>query len=210
MSRKLTSVIALGLLPVLLGGILRAADSADASDARLRDALRSTMLQLRTAESDRASLQAAQAESDQKNKLLAEQVKALARQSAADKAAADKASADFSSRISAQAEETARLKEALEKWKTAYEQAAGVARATDAQRAKLATENLALQRCVADQQTKNAALFKLGNEILTRYEKFGLGDAISAKEPFVGLTRVKLENLVQDYQDQLLDHRIKP
>ena len=210
MSRKLFSVIALALLPMLLGGALRAADASDNSDARLREALRSTMLQLRTAESDRASIQAAQAESDQKNKLLAEQVKTLVRQSAADKAAADKANADFSSRLAAQTEEAVRLKEALEKWKTAYEQAAGFARATEEQRARLAAENLALQRRVADQQTKNAALFKLGNEILTRYEKFGLGEALSAKEPFVGLTRVKLENLVQDYQDQLLDHRIKP
>ena len=210
MSRTFSSVLTLGLLPVLLGGALRAADASDNSDARLREALRSTMLQLRTAESDRASLQAAQAESDQQNKMLAEQVKALARQGAADKAAADKTIADLNSRLSAQAEETARLKEALEKWKAGYEQVAGVARATEEQRARLAAENLALQRRVADQQTKNAALFKTGNEILTRYEKFGLGEALSAKEPFVGLTRVKLENLVQDYQDQLLDHRIKP
>ncbi len=47
-------------------------------------------------------------------------------------------------------------------------------------------------------------------EVLDRYEKFSLGDAISAKEPFVGVTRVHLQELVQGYQDKLLDSRISP
>jgi hypothetical protein len=51
-------------------------------------------------------------------------------------------------------------------------------------------------------------LYKLGNEILTRYEKFGLGEALQAKEPFVGVSRVKLQALVQDYKDKLLDQAI--
>jgi hypothetical protein len=67
-----------------------------------------------------------------------------------------------------------------------------------------------LQRRVAYLETKNVQLFTLGNEILSRYENFSLGNAISAKEPFVGVTRVKLENLVQDYSDKLLDERATP
>jgi hypothetical protein len=45
---------------------------------------------------------------------------------------------------------------------------------------------------------------------LDRYEKFGLGDALTAREPFVGLTKVKFQNLVQDYQDKLSDQKVKP
>jgi len=37
-----------------------------------------------------------------------------------------------------------------------------------------------------------------------------LGEAIGAKEPFVGTTRVKLETYVQDFQDKLTDQKIKP
>ncbi len=48
------------------------------------------------------------------------------------------------------------------------------------------------------------------NDILTRYEKFGLGDALTAREPFTGITRVKLQSLFEDYQDKLVDQRIKP
>ena len=52
-----------------------------------------------------------------------------------------------------------------------------------------------LRRKVDDREAKNYELFKLANEILTRYEKFGLGEALTAREPFTGLTRVKRENL---------------
>ena len=79
-----------------------------------------------------------------------------------------------------------------------------------AERAKLAADVIVLNRTTADQKTKNAEMFKLGREILLRYEKFGLGDVIGAKEPFVGTARVKLETYVQDFQDKLTDQKIKP
>ena len=65
-----------------------------------------------------------------------------------------------------------------------------------------------LQRKVEDDERRNLALFKLANEILTRYEDFSLGNALAAKEPFTGLTRTKLENLVQGYQDKIVAQRV--
>ena len=53
-------------------------------------------------------------------------------------------------------------------------------------------------------------MFKVANEILVRYERFGLGDALTAREPFTGITRVKLQSLFEDYQDKLTDQKIKP
>jgi hypothetical protein len=61
---------------------------------------------------------------------------------------------------------------------------------------------------VADRETKNLELFKTGNEILDRYEKFSLGDALGAKEPFIGITRVKLQEFVQDYKDKLTAQKV--
>ena len=52
-------------------------------------------------------------------------------------------------------------------------------------------------------------MFRLGNEVLDRYAQFGLGTAISAREPFVGITKVKFQNLVQDYQNKLTDQTIR-
>ena len=102
----------------------------------------------------------------------------------------------------------AEFTEALAKWKTGYQQASEVARAKEDERAKLAAEALVLKRSIADRETKNIALFNISNEILVRFENYALGKALAAREPFIGTTRVKVENLVQGYKDKILDNRI--
>jgi chromosome segregation ATPase len=208
MSRHLTLLIA-GLLGLCSPTRVVAADP-NAAEVRLRDNLKNTMLQLRTAETERANLQAAQAENEQKIKTLTTQVEAQGKQLAADKDAADKGLAELKTKVDERDREIGELRVSLDKWKTGHTQVTELAKAKEAQRAKLASEVIVLIRKVADQQTKNAAMFQLGNEILTRYEKFGLGTALTAREPFVGLTRVKFENLIQDYGDKLADQKIKP
>lgn len=192
------------------GAVIRAADSApDTGEARLREALRQTTLQLRSAETERANLQAAQAGMQDEKKALTEKFEALRKQTVADRAADDKAIATLKATAANQEAEIARLKEELARTDAAGKQSAALAVTKETDRAKLATDILVLQRKVDDRETKNLALFKLGNEILTRYEKFSLGEALAAREPFVGTTRTKLENLVQDYQDKLNDQRAK-
>lgn len=203
-------VVISSLLTALAGGHVLAAETASSGEARLRETLRNTMLQLRTAETERANLQALQVESDRKAKALTEQVEALTKRVSQDKESADKMIADLKARVAGQDTELGKYKETLLKWQAAQKQAAELAANREAQRAKLAGDVIALQRKVADQQMKNATMYRLANEILTRYEKFGLGDALTAREPFVGLTRVKLQNLVQDYQDKLSDQLVKP
>ena len=190
-------VASIGALFLCNIAALQAAPSE--AELKMREQLRATMLQLRTAETERAALQAAQAENEQKVKTLTAQVESLTKSSSA----AEKAAAD-------QAAELTRMRELVGRWEAAHSQASQTAQAKEAERAKLAGENIVLKRRVADQQRRNAELFRIGNEILTRLEKFSVGDAIAAKEPFTGLMRVKLENLVQDYGDAIADQRIKP
>ena len=85
---------------------------------------------------------------------------------------------------------------------------AHLARAKEDERAKLAVEVLVLKRTVADRESKNIALFNLAIEVLDRFENYALGKALAAREPFIGTTRVKVENLVQGYKDKILDNRI--
>lgn len=190
---RLTLCLALALAAFFATSPAFAADP----DNRMREALRNTMLQLRSCETERAALQAGKVESDESNKGLTAKVESL--QAKSDKA--EKAMGE-------QAAELAKFKEAIAKWQAAYQQATDLAGTKENERARLAGEVILLQRKVEDQQRKNAALFKIGNEVLTRYEHFGLGDALAAKEPFIGITRVKMQNLVQDYKDQLSDQRI--
>jgi hypothetical protein len=194
---------------LLTFAVPRAAADDDAT-TRLRETLRSTALQLRDAQNQIANLQGAQADSDAKNKELTDQVALLKKHATDDKTVADTAIAALTAKAADQAEEIDKLKELLGKWQAAYRQVHDAAGVTEGERAKLADDKLVLKRRVAYLESKNVELFKLGNEILGRYEDFSLGNAISEKEPFIGITRTKLENLVQDYQDKLLDQRATP
>jgi chromosome segregation ATPase len=175
----------------------------------LRSALREATLQLRTAQADLTNLQTTQAALAAEKKLLSDKYELLKKQTVADKAAADKALAELQIETAAQKAQLVRLNEALEKSKVEGASAAQAHLAAETQNVHLTAEYYALKRRISDIEGKNLALFLIGNEILTRYEDFSLGNAISAKEPFVGKTRAKLENMMQTYQDKLLDERAR-
>jgi len=120
----------------------------------------------------------------------------------ADKAAADKALAELQSQTAAQKAQLARVNEALEKARGGRERRPTRTWRRNGRTCTMTAEYYALQRRIAELESKNLALFWFGNEILTRYEEFSLGSAISAKEPFVGKTRTKAREPVQTYQDK--------
>jgi chromosome segregation ATPase len=197
---------------------LRADDAANASfQTRMRETLRATMQQLNDAQNQLATAQAAQAQSEKDNMdlkakmdTLTAQMAALTKQSEDDKAASDKAISDLKSQNADFTKQIALLKDALAAWEKDDKQYVQLAKDKEAARAQLAGQVILLQRLVDDRESKNRALYNLGNEILERYEKFSLGDALAAKEPFTGISRVKLEELVQDYKGKILDQRITP
>jgi chromosome segregation ATPase len=199
------------LVLMLVLPVLRAADEDPqaAINARLREGLRNTMLQLQTAQGQVATLTATQTENETKIKNLEAALAKLTKQSSDAKLASDKTIADLKDQVAAQDTRNAAQLEALAKWKDGYNKLVDQARAIDAKRAALVTEKIALTRKVEDQQRRNEALYTLGKEILHRYEHYGLGDAIAAREPFTGIAKVKFETYIQDHSDQLADQKIK-
>jgi len=183
---------------------------AQAYEQRLRDTLRATNARLQTAEAERASALAGQNERDEKIAELEATVARLTKTSNEDKAAAEQSIATLTTKATRAEQESTRLATSLEKWKEAYQQAVDLARKTEAVRAKLDAANIALEQKVTDRETKNLTLYKTSQEILTRYANFSLGRALTAREPFTGLTRAKLEEQIQDYADKLEDHKLKP
>jgi hypothetical protein len=202
----------LSIITVMLALLPAPAFAAEQDPAvtKMRDQLRNAMLQLRTIQGERDTLAASKTQLEQEKTALQTKFDSLVKQAAADKEASDKTVAAMDAKIAANELEISNLRTSLEKWKASQAQAVELARKTESERQKLALRKIELERQVADQQMKNTAMFKVGNEILDRYEKFGLGTAITAREPFVGITRVKLQNLVQDYGDRLVDQKIKP
>jgi hypothetical protein len=203
------------LLPLLLTGHLGAAEEPDPS-LKLREQLRAVTLQLRTAQTESANAQAVAAAAEQKSKDLAGKIDtlekrntALIKQAGVDKAASDESIATLEKKVADRDKNLVLHKEALEKWKTGYEKAAASATSTEQERARLAAELATTKNTLADRERKNIALFNTAIEILDRYENYSLGKALGAREPFIGTTRVKVENLVQGYKDKILDNRIQ-
>jgi DNA repair exonuclease SbcCD ATPase subunit len=188
---------------------LRAADKIDPATQKMREALRNTMIQLRDANAKLATAQAAQMEAEEKNKELQGQLEELTKKSTSEKKTADATIEDLGTKLAASDQQVNHLTESLGKWKLGYAKMAEYAKATEGKRAELASKIIILDRRIADQQLRNAEMFRLGNEVLDRYAQFGLGTAISAREPFVGITKVKFQNLVQDYQNKLTDQTIR-
>jgi len=198
----------LALAALLLGAASVSRADQDTTETRLRDALKSTMLQLRTVTTDRDNLQAQVADLQSQNATLTTQLADLTKKSAADKDASGKTIAVLKGQVSDQEDSITQLQASLDAWKKSQQQAVDIATKTEDKRARLAELAIHLQRVVDDQKRKNDEMYKLGMEILDRYEKFGLGEALTSREPFTGITRTKFETLVQDYEDKLVDQTI--
>ncbi len=207
----MSRTLILGLIAALMVpiGALCAAEVSPA-EAKLRESLRATALQLRTMQSQRDTLEIAKTEAEQRSEALAAELEALKTQTATERSATERTIADLKAKSAVQAEGIAQLQQAIQEWKTAHKKAADLATSKEVERARLATAGVELKRQVADQRVKNLGMYKVGTEILARYEGFGLGTALTAREPFVGTMRVKLENLVQDYADKLAEQKVKP
>ncbi len=204
------------LLSVVMLASAIAAPPADPNQ-RLRDTLKNTMLQLRAVETERATLQANQLVNEAKIQELNTQVETLKKQiakiskeAAAEEEAAKKEIADLKAKQEAQAKQISELQAALEKWKAGYNEVVTIAKDREALRAKASTKAVVAERKLAERERQNLELYVTGREILDRLAGFSLGTAITAREPFVGTTRVKLQNLVQDYGDKLQDSKYNP
>lgn len=205
MRRTILLLSLVTLLPAL-----RAQDQPDPVVQKLRENLRNTMLQLRDLQGQVANAQAVKLQDDAKIKELSAKLERITKQSADDKMVADKTIADLRAQVAEQDARNAQQVEALGKWKKGFNELLAKAKEIDAKRAELAQQKILLDRKVAEQQRKNWAMYELGKEILHRYEHYGLGDAITAREPFVGLSKVKFETYVQDMGDKLADQKIQP
>jgi len=203
------------LLPLLFLPAIASAQDPAAENAKLREALRSTAVQLRTAQADLANAQAITSAAEAKSKDLEKRLsdanaKAAdeAKRAEDDRRASEKTIASLNNKVAERDKRVAEYSDAITRWKASLQQAVNTAESNEADKKRLAAEAASLKLVVADRERKNIALFNTALEILERYENHALGKAILAREPFTRNTRVKVENLVQGYQDRIIDNRI--
>ncbi|MFZ4599407.1 MAG: hypothetical protein ACOYNN_12245 [Terrimicrobiaceae bacterium] len=179
-------------------------------EAKLREALRDVTLKLRDAQGQVATAQAAQIAAETKIKDLTAKNESLGKELVAERNVSANMISELTTKIEERGTLITGLQASIEKWKKSYQGATALAAKKESERAKFEARSIQLERIVNDQQVKNIEMFKAGLSTLDRYEKFGLGDALLAREPFIGTTRVKFQNVIQEQADKLADARILP
>jgi chromosome segregation ATPase len=184
------------VLVASVGSVGLAADISP-NEARLRESVKGLMVQLRTIQAERDTLDAAKNEHEQKAKELGEKLAALTKASDTEREGFERTVSGLRGKVAELEKENGGLKADLAQAVGVGNQTADRLKKKEADGLKLGERIVDLERKVSEGQRKNLELHRLGKEILERYEKFGLGTALTAREPFVGTTRVRLQNLVQ-------------
>ena len=196
---RLASSLALLLAAAACCGEAR----ADTESDRLRDALRNATAQTRALEDARAASQARLAELEKEKAALKAQLDAA-------KAEVKKVEKQHLEAVDEFNKRLTERDETLEKWKTAYEEAANVARTKDAERAKFEGEANAYKASTKNCVARNTQLLKVSGDLLHQYERVTIGDMFVAREPMLATRRVEIQNILQDAKDKILDQKVTP
>src|SRR6516165_478964 len=118
------------LISLMLGiALCVVAPGLRGDDAHLKETLRTLTLRLRSAETERNNLLSEKAQFDQEKKTLTAKVDSLTKQAVDDK----KQLEELTTKADAQDKELGQVKEALDKWKTAYDQISVAAKKAEAE-----------------------------------------------------------------------------
>ena len=205
-SGRMNTLAAAALLMLTASAVC--AQQGQSMEERLRNQLRITTTQLQEAQNELAVLKAGKtspaagarntptAEADNVKKELAEARSQLAAERRAREKSHDatQAALDKSNGQSAQ-------------YRNAYEELLKLARAAETERQRLAQATKAQEAAITQCETKNTQLYTVGQEILQAYETMDLGTIMSVRQPFAAQSRVKYEQIAQQYGDKLYEGR---
>lgn len=79
---------------------------------------------------------------------------------------------------------------------------------TEAAKKNLEGVKASNEREIASCEDRNKALYQVGRDLMTRYENKSCEDVMAEREPFTGLRRVQVENLMEQYRDKLDEQKI--
>lgn len=184
---------------------------------RMRDAMKKLAQRITDAETQMVNAQAAQLQAEASLKEMtarqeatSKQLKAEVSQSKVYKDETQRRIQELESKLQAKEKTLAQYTEALEKWRQGFEQAKTIALAKEAERVDAVSKALQQERRAAEHERKNREMCALATEILDKYESFGLGTALTSREPFIGSMRVKFENYIQDYGRKVEAAKVNP
>ena len=191
------------LLLALLTALPVRAD--EALEARLRDQLRTAVTAQRQLQIENATLKA------DLEKARAEVAKnADNTEGKAELEEARNALAAETERAAGLEAQIGKARTTLDEWKKSYEQAVALARARDAEAKKFEALHREVSTHVEGCENNNATLVSISEELLARYKGKGVIDAARDREPIIGIHRIKLEELAQQYHHRIVDAAVVP
>ncbi len=208
MKSRTLSLALLALVPAVSFAEPAPAAGPAAAEVKLREALRTATLRMRTMETDLESARAAVETKDKELVSLRKKAEAQARRAAEEIALGAKHMGALNEKIAKLTDRAKALDESNDKWKAEATRLADTLRPAEAERDRLRTLADRLTLRVADRERHNVELIRISDEILRRFEQYGLGEAIAGKETFIGTKRVKLQTLAQEYTDKIDDHKV--
>jgi len=186
------------LLSLALLVLGREARADAATEARLRDALRTTTAQLRALEDEKARWVKTEAD------LRAELQTLHGLPPPPRSTASERQVASLSRRVNELSDDNGKLRASLSRCEAGAVQRRATGDSADEVRKQLGTEIAALKERLTSSEEKNLEMYQVGKDLLGWLEKIGVGG-----EPFFGWKRVQLENVAQEYADRLLEKKVK-
>jgi colicin import membrane protein len=213
--------LALGVLLACAGMSASAqAQQGQSMEERLRAQLRITTSQLQQAQNELAALKAGgtaagssaapaaapSASAAEVDALKKELAQARAQLRTAQQANARVTEDSEQLRTQAQAA-TERAAGQVAQFRSAYDELLKLARASEAERQRLASETTLQRTALTQCEAKNTQLYAVGQEILKAYETMDVGSVMASRQPFAAQSRVKFEQIAQQYGDKLYEGR---
>ncbi|HWH89609.1 MAG TPA: DNA repair protein [Pseudomonas sp.] len=186
-----------------LGLLIATGASAEGMEERLRTQLRSTTQQLQALQSQQAQASAAQLAAQNEAKAAQAQIKQLTAELAKAKGLAEQLAGQQQSLHSQAQAQVAASVEQTGKFKKAYDELLVLARAKEAERAKLQTQLAERDTQVQQCSAKNQQMYGVAKQILSAYENIDVAEVMKIRQPFAGSARVKFDELAQGFGDEL-------
>jgi chromosome segregation ATPase len=214
----------IGLAAALFIVPARAADKADKS-GKDQTQMRRLQQQLRVTEQEKVKLaqQLTQQKAEAENQLKEAQSRAidarrrsetmsgrngtLSKEVEAIKARHDAIKAEFEALAAASKTEHAALSAKLA---DTERRLAEQRSAFEAEKQQFETVTAQNKNTLSGCQARNDSLYKLGNELLDRYEKKSCVTAVLQAEPFTGLKRAQVEKVIEEYREKLDKDQRRP
>lgn len=201
-------------LMLCMAGVSLHAEASDKKAGREREALRRVQQQLVQAQGQIATLE------QEKAKLSEDLGKSQAASKAAEgqavslqrevKAGKQQQSSQAKELVLVKAESSTTVQQLADMRKSLDETTQALKQAT-ADKNNLEVIKSRNEREIGACESKNMALYGLGRSLMERFEHKTCGEILVQSDPFSGLKKVEIENLLEEYRDKLDDQKlIKP